>query len=87
MQPRAHLLQPAGVRNIAAADDVHALELRPARKLFERQLFTGGAGKVRMDVQIGDEFHDTTRLEFGPQYNTDGADYQKSRFSQKPRFR
>ena len=50
LQAGAHLLQPARMGNIAAANDMHAFELRPTGELFQRQVFAGRAGKVRMDV-------------------------------------
>ena len=42
---------------VARADDVDPLELRPAREVLEGQVRAGGAGEMRVDVEIGDEFH------------------------------
>ena len=53
----AHLLQPARMRQIARADDLHALQLRPFMQMLESQILTCGAGVMGMDVKIGDEFH------------------------------
>ena len=53
----AHLGKPAGVGNIAGSDDVDAFELRPAREVLEGQVRAGRAGKVRVDVEVGDKFH------------------------------
>ncbi len=37
-QYRVHLFQPAGVRDVARADQMHTLELRPLRQMFRRQV-------------------------------------------------
>ena len=43
--------------DVARPDDVNALELCPAGQVFKCQVRAGGAGKVRVDVEIGDESH------------------------------
>ena len=45
------------MRDVARADDVDALELRPAGQVLEGQVLAGGAGEVGVDVEVGDEFH------------------------------
>ena len=39
----AHLLQPAGMRDVARADDVDAFALRPFGQILEGQVFASGA--------------------------------------------
>ena len=46
--------------DIARADDVNPLELRPAGQVLEGQVLAGGARVMGVDVQIGYEFHGGT---------------------------
>jgi hypothetical protein len=53
-----HFIQPTRMREIAGANDGHALELRPFAEVLEIKLLAGGAGEVRVEVQVGDKLHD-----------------------------
>ena len=74
----AHLCQPARMGDVARPDDMDPLELRPARQVLEGQIRAGGAGKVRVDVEIGDEFH-------AGEYSTGPEEAEKQRHVAGPR--
>ena len=54
----AHLFQPAGMRQVARADDADAFQLRPFMQVLKGQVAARSAGKVGVNVKIGDELHD-----------------------------
>ena len=51
-------LQPARMGEVAAAHHGDALDPGPVIQIFGNELFAGGDGIMRMDMQIGDKFHE-----------------------------
>ncbi len=52
--------EPAGVGKVTGTDDLNPLDPRPRRQTVKVAVGAGGAGKRRMDVQIGDVVHYST---------------------------
>jgi hypothetical protein len=46
------------MREIAGAGDGHAFELRPFAEMLKIKLLAGGAGEMRVEMQVGDKLHD-----------------------------
>src|SRR5690606_26804950 len=49
--------EPRGVREVPRTHHCNALELRPAGEVLEVEVAAGGAGVLRVDVEVGDEGH------------------------------
>ena len=52
---------PTRMRNIARSDDIDTLDPRPVVQVFGREVFTGRARIVRMDVEVCDQLHGPKR--------------------------
>jgi len=46
------------MRDVARSHNVDALLLGPNREVRDGEILAGGAGKMGMNVEIGDEFHE-----------------------------
>ena len=57
----AQLRQPAGVGDVAGGHHLHALDLRPLPQVFQRQVATGRARVVRVQMNVGNQLHPLPR--------------------------
>ena len=53
----AQLRQPAGMGDVAGGHHLHPLELRPLPQVLQGQVAAGGAGVVRVEMDVGDQLH------------------------------
>jgi hypothetical protein len=57
-QMLAQMSEPARMSEIAGGDKINALDCRPSRHAGQGAAFAGGAGVMRVDVEVGDEGHE-----------------------------